>query len=157
MKNLTSTIVIAIGLVVSFALGALSIFGATEQLPDSTGKMIDVPVQMDLLLYWMYATIAIGVVLLLVFACKTLATMFQTDSKAAIKSIGAVVLFIAVMAGCYLASGETEFSRVVNGEVEVYSETTMKIIDMWLYSFYVLIGATILLVIGFAAKRLISK
>ena len=157
MKNLTSKIVVAIGVVVSFVLGAISIFGTTEQLPDSTGKMIDVPVQMDLLLYWMYATIAIGVVLLLAFACKTLATMFQTDAKAAIKSIGAVVLFVLVMAGCYLASGETEFSRIVNGEVETYSETTMKMIDMWLYSFYVLIGATILLVIGFAAKRLIVK
>ena len=156
MKKLSS-IALWIGLAVSLIITIVVFVGGDETALTSTGSETTAPVYLDALLYWMYAIIAVGVVLLLVFACKTLATMFQTDSKAAIKSIATVAAFVILMVVCYVISPEKEFSRVVNGETEVYSETTMKMIDMWLYSFYVLIGATIVLVVGFAAKRLISK
>lgn len=156
MKNI-SKIALWAGLVIGVVITLVYFMGGWEMVPDSTGKEVSSPVQMDLMLYWMYAVIIIGVVLLLIFACKTLATMFQTDPKGAIKSIVTVALFFVLMAVCYFMSSETEFTRIVNGETEVYSETTMKVIDMWLYSFYALIGITVLLVVGFAAKRLISK
>lgn len=156
MKKISS-IALWIGMIVSVVVLALVFFGGDEAAATSTGAEATAPVYLDALLYWMYAIIAVGVVLLLVFACKTLATMFQTDSKAAIKSIVTVLAFVVLMVVCYVISPEKEFTRIVNGETEVYSETTMKVIDMWLYSFYALIGITVLLVVGFAAKRLISK
>ena len=156
MKKISS-IALWVCMAITVVVAILFFTGGEEAATLSTGQETTAPAQLDALLYWMYAAIAVGVVLLLVFACKTLATMFQTDAKAAIKSIVTVAAFIVLMAACYFASPEKEFSRVVNGEVEVYSETTMKIIDMWLYSFYVLIGATIALVAGFSIKRLIFK
>ena len=156
MKKISS-IALWIGMLVSVVVLALVFFGGDTTATTSTGAEATAPVYLDALLYWMYVIIAVGVVLLLVFACKTLATMFQTDSKAAIKSIATVAAFVVLMVVCYVISPATEFSRVVNGEVETYSQTTMKVIDMWLYSFYALIGITILLVAGFSAKRLISK
>jgi len=156
MKKIAN-IALWIGIVVTVIVAAAFFLGGETTGVTSTGAETTVPAQMDILLYWMYAIVAIGVILLLVFACKTLATMFQTDSKAAIKSIVTVAAFIILMIVCYVASPEKEFTRIVNGETEVYSEATMKMIDMWLYSFYVLIGATIVLVLAFGAKRLISK
>ena len=156
MKKISS-IALWIGMVISLIVILMVFLGGDESALTSTGGEATAPVYLDALLYWVYVIIAIGVVLLLVFACKTLGTMFQTDSKAAIKSICTVAAFIVLMIVCYVISPEKEFSRIVNGEVETYSETTMKMIDMWLYSFYALIGITILLVVGFAAKRLISK
>lgn len=156
MKKISS-IALWIGMIVSVIVLAMVFFGGDVTAQTSTGAEATAPAFLDYLLIWMYVIIAIGVVLLLVFACKTLATMFQTDSKAAIKTIVTVLAFVALMVICYVISPEKEFTRIVNGETEVYSETTMKVIDMWLYSFYALIGITILLVVGFAAKRLISK
>jgi hypothetical protein len=109
------------------------------------------------MLYWIYITVAIGVILLIIFAIKTVITMFQTDPKEAIKSIVTVAAFFVLLIVCYVISPEKEFSRVVNGEVETYSQTTMKMIDMWLYSIYFLLAATVVLVVLFAVKRFISK
>jgi hypothetical protein len=58
---------------------------------------------------------------------------------------------------CTMLSSEQEFSRVVNGETQVFTESTMKSIDGWLYSIYALVGVTVLLIVGFGAKRAILK
>ena len=73
------------------------------------------------------------------------------------KSIVTVAAFFVLLIVCYVISPAKEFSRIVNGEVETYSQTTMKMIDMWLYSIYFLLAATVVLVVLFAVKRFISK
>jgi len=156
MKKISS-IVLWVLMAISLVVIVLVFVGGEVTALDSTGKEISAPAQLDALLYWIYAVVAIGVVALVGFAIKTLATMFQSDAKAAIKSLGSVVAFIVVMIACYVASPAKEFSRVVNGEVETFSESTMKMIDMWLFSNYILIGATVVLIIVFAVKRLIAK
>ena len=156
MKKIAS-IALWAGLAISLIVTFLFFLGGETTATTSTGQEVTAPANLDMLLYWTYAIVAVGVVLLLVFACKTLATMFQTDAKAAIKSLVTVIAFFVVMIVCYVASPEVEFSRVVNGEVETYSQSTMKMIDMWLYSNYFFIGATVVLIIFFAVKRLIVK
>jgi len=154
--NKIGNIVLWVSFAVTLVIAGMFFFGGSYEATTSTGGIMETPNATDMLLYWAYALIILGVVALVVFALKTLATMFQSDSKAAIRSIGGVAAFVILMAACYMASGETEFSRVVNGEVETYSATEMKMIDMWLYSFYALIGGTILLVIGFGIKKLFN-
>jgi predicted nucleic acid-binding Zn ribbon protein len=123
----------------------------------STGAETTAPKNIDFMLYWVYVIVAVGVILLLIFAVKTVGTMFKTDPKAAIKSIVTVAAFFVLLIVCYVISPEKEFSRIVNGEVETYSQSTMKMIDMWLYSIYFLIAATVVLVVFFAVKRFIKK
>ena len=156
MKNI-STIVLRVSLLISVVVALMFFLGGVEDGETSTGGITDVPVYTDALLYWTYVLVVVGVVVLIVFALKTLATMFQTDSKAAMKSLGGVVAFFLLMIICYVISPETDFSRIVNGEVEAYSASEMKLIDMWLYSNYFLIGLTVVLVIAFAAMRAIKK
>ena len=156
MKNI-SKIALWIGLVVSLIVLILYFAGGDTTAYTSTGAETTAPKNIDLMLYWIYITVAIGVVLLICFAVKTVLTMFQTDPKEAIKSIVTVAAFFVLLIVCYVISPEKEFSRIVNGEVETYSQTTMKMIDMWLYSIYFLLAATVVLVVFFAVKRLINK
>ena len=156
MKNI-SKLALVIGLVVSLVVLILYFVGGNVTALTSTGAETSAPKNLDLMLYWIYITVAIGVVLLIIFAIKTVITMFQTDPKEAIKSIVTVAAFFVLLIVCYVISPEKEFSRVVNGEVEKYSETTMKMIDMWLYSIYFLLAATVVLVVFFAVKRFITK
>ncbi len=156
MKNI-SKIALWIGLIVSLIVLILFFTGGDTTAYTSTGVETTAPKNIDFMLYWVYVTVAIGVILLLIFAVKTVGTMFQIDPKAAIKSIVTVAAFFVLLIACYVISPEKEFSRIVNGEVEVYSESTMKMIDMWLYSIYFLIAATVVLVVFFAVKRLINK
>lgn len=156
MKNI-SKIALVIGLVVSAIVLILYFVGGDTTALTSTGQETTAPKNIDLMLYWIYITVAIGVILLLIFAVKTVLTMFQTDPKEAIKSVVTVAAFFVLMIVCYVISPEKEFSRIVNGEVETFSESTMKMIDMWLYSIYFLLAATVVLVVLFAVKRFISK
>jgi hypothetical protein len=156
MKNI-SKIALVIGLVVSLIVLILYFVGGDTTALTSTGQETTAPKNIDLMLYWIYITVAIGVILLLIFAVKTVLTMFQTDPKEAIKSVVTVAAFFVLMIVCYVISPEKEFSRIVNGEVESFSESTMKMIDMWLYSIYFLLAATVVLVVLFAVKRFISK
>lgn len=156
MKNI-SKIALVIGLVVSLIVLILYFVGGDTTALTSTGQETTAPKNIDLMLYWIYITVAIGVILLIIFAIKTILTMFQTDPKEAIKSVVTVAAFFVLMIVCYVISPEKEFSRIVNGEVETYSESTMKMIDMWLYSIYFLLAATVVLVVVFAVKRFISK
>ena len=151
MKKLSS-ITLLVLFVVSLVMLVLFFVAdtTTEQL--TTGQTLEVSNMLDPFLYWMYVVVFLGIILLIVFAVKT----FMSDIKAGISGLIWIVAFFVLLAVCYFVSGETEFTRVVNGETEVYSEATMKMIDMWLYSIYVLVAGTALLVVGFGAKRAIK-
>ena len=154
--NKIGNIVLWVSFAITLVVAGMFFFGGTYEATTSTGGIMETPNATDTLLYWTYALIILGVAALVIFALKTLATMFQSDPKAAIRSIGGVAAFVILMVVCYFASGETEFSRVVNGEVESFTANEMKMIDMWLYSIYALIGGTIVLVIGFGIKKLFN-
>lgn len=83
--------------------------------------------------------------------------MFQVNAKEAMVTLACFALFAGLLAICYVISPATEYSKIVNGETISYSATEMKVIDMWLYSIYALLGATVLLVVVFGIKNLIKK
>lgn len=133
----------------------LGVFATAETTKEqlTTGQFIDVSTQLDTFLYWVEAVVVLSVVILLAFAVKSVAT----DFKSAIGGIAGIAVFALLLVVCYFASGAEELTRVVNGETQFFSESTMKMIDMWIYSIEALIGLTVLLIVGFAAKRAIVK
>jgi len=155
---------ISISDIVLWILAGISVilivlFFAGEQVEEATttGGIQTTWAQTDLFLYWVYALIAIGVVALIIFAIKTLITDFQQDAKGALMSIATVVVFVLVIAGCYLVSNAEAFTRVVNGETEAYSAVEMKVVDMWINAIVVLIGAAVVLMIGGGIKNALKK
>jgi hypothetical protein len=146
-------------LLVLFAISIVMIalfFGAdTESVQLTTGQYLDVSTFLDPFLYWTYAIVILGIICLVVFAVKA----FISDPKGSLGGVIGIGLLVALGAICYAISGETEFSRIVNGETEVYSETMMKCIDMFLYCSYVLILIAIVTALAFliAPQGVLSK
>ncbi len=152
MKKLSS-ITLWVLMLVSVVMLVLFFMAETTNEQLSNGQFQEVSTFLDPFLYWAYFVVGLGIILLIVFAFKT----FATDPKAGIAGLIGIALFVGLLAICYLISPAEGFERVVNGETEVYTESTMKMIDMWLYSMYVLIGLPVILVVLFGAKRAIIK
>jgi len=148
-----SSITLWVLMLVSVVMLVLFFMSETTSEQLSNGQFQDVPTFLDPFLFWAYVVVGLGIILLIVFAVKT----FITDPKAGMQSLIWIVGFVALLAVCYIVSPAEGFERVVNGETEVYTQETMKMIDMWLFSMYVLIGLPVILVVLFGAKRAIIK
>jgi hypothetical protein len=97
------------------------------------------------------------VVVLLLFAIAQLLGMFKTNPKGALATIGTFVAFFALLGICYAVSNSEAYYAVVNGSPVTYTVSEMKMVDMWLYSSYVMFAIIVLLIAGFGVKRLLSK
>jgi hypothetical protein len=155
MKKLSS-IALWIAFIGTIIFTLLFFIGDVEEVPTATGTT-DCPVNLDGFLYWIYAVVAIGVVVLLLFAIAQLLGMFKTNPKGALATIGTFVAFFALLGICYAVSNSEAYYAVVNGSPVTYTVSEMKMVDMWLYSSYVMFAIIVLLIAGFGVKRLLSK
>jgi hypothetical protein len=130
----------------------LVLFGMaeTENVQLTNGQFTEVSTQLDTFITWLTVAVGFGMILLPV--------SIIVDTILGRRSLLIVVASVIVLYYInYFISGETEFSRVVNGETQVFTEETMKSIDAWLYTIYELVAATVVLIVGFGAKRAILK
>ncbi|MBR0037497.1 MAG: hypothetical protein IJP70_07630 [Bacteroidales bacterium] len=127
------------------------LFAESENVQLTNGNIIQVSTQLDAFITWMTIAVAIGFVLLPISILIDAIIGKRFSLLIVVASV--IVLYFV----CNMLSGEQEFTRIVNGETQVFTESTMKSIDAWLYSIYALVGATILLIIGFGVKRAIIK
>ena len=108
-------------------------------------------------LYWVYVVVGLGILLLIVFAIKSVLLGFQRDAKGTTQGLITIAAFVILFAVCYFVSPATEYNKIVSGENIHYDASEMKMIDMWLYSIYALVAVTFVLIIGFGVKNLIKK
>ena len=146
-----SNIILWVLMIASVAVLVLFMTAEKESLQLTTGQFTDVSTQLDTFLYWLEVTVGIGLVILPVSIAID-AIMGKRWSLLVV--IASVVILYYIF---YFTSGAEGFSRVVNGETQVFETSTMKMIDGWIYSIYALVGATVLLIVGFGVKRLIFK
>lgn len=82
MKNISlSSIVLWILAGVSIVLTVLFFAGEQIEEATTTGGVQSTWAQTDTFIWWIFAVIILGVVLLLLFAVKTFITMLQQDAK----------------------------------------------------------------------------
>lgn len=155
MKKISS-ITLWVIFLVTIVLTGMFFGGATEEVPTATGTT-ESPVNLDLFLQWNYVVVGVGVVALLLFAIAQLFSMFKSNPKGAIATIGTFVAFFALLGICYSISNSEAYYAVVNGTPVTYTIEEMKVVDMWLYSSYAMFAIIIVLIAGFGAKRLIFK
>lgn len=72
-------------------------------------------------------------------------------------SLVTILVFFAVLAGCYFASSAEGFSRVVNGETQTFTTTEMKVIDMWIYGISLEVIITVALIVIGGVKNIFNK
>lgn len=146
-----SNIILWVLMIASVAVLVLFLTAEKESLQLTTGQFTDVSTQLDTFLYWLEATVALGLIILPVSIAIDAILGKRWSLLVVIASV--VVLYYIF----YFTSGAEGFSRVVNGDTQVFETSTMKMIDGWIYSIYALVGVTVLLIAGFGIKRLIFK
>jgi hypothetical protein len=146
-----SNIILWVLMIASVAVLVLFLTAEKESSQLTTGQFTDVSTQLDTFLYWMEAAVALGLIILPVSIAIDAILGKRWSLLIVIASV--VVLYYV----CYFTSGAEGFSRVVNGDTQVFETSTMKMIDAWIYSIYALVGVTVLLIAGFGIKRLIFK
>jgi hypothetical protein len=146
-----SNIILWVLMIASVAVLVLFLTAEKESLQLTTGQFTDVSTQLDTFLYWLEATVALGLIILPVSIAIDAILGKRWSLLVVIASV--VVLYYVF----YFTSGAEGFSRVVNGDTQVFETSTMKMIDGWIYSIYALVGVTVLLIAGFGIKRLIFK
>ena len=110
------------------------------------------PAQTDLLIYWMYILFGVTVAVTLVAALYQLVTGFIDSPKTTLKSLLGVVLLVVIMIVSWaIGSGEPLVIPGYEGTENV--PFWLKLTDMFLYTIYILMGITVLLIVGFGITK----
>lgn len=110
------------------------------------------PAQTDLLIYWMYILFGVTVAVTLVAALYQLVTGFIDSPKTTLKSLLGVVLLVVIMIVSWaIGSGEPLVMPGYEGTENV--PFWLKLTDMFLYTIYILMGITVLLIVGFGITK----
>ena len=70
------------------------------------GAYVTDPEYTDLLMYWMYVLMVVGIVCVAVFGCLQFFANLKNDPKGAVKSVGAVVAMVALFVAAYAVSSD---------------------------------------------------
>ena len=113
------------------------------------------PAQTDALLYLMYALFAVAVIATILAFLVQFGSALKDNPVKALKSlIGFVVLIIIVVIAWSMGSAEPLVIPGYSGTENV--PFWLKITDMFLYTIYILLGATILAIIVSSIKKGLS-
>lgn len=99
------------------------------------------PANTDLLLWWMYILVGAGIVCVAVFTLAQFFALLKNDTKSALKSLGAIVLLVALFGVAYAMADATPM--VINGALED-NALNLVLSDVCIYVQYVLFGLTAL-------------
>ena len=154
MQNIskyTSWVLYAL-MLITVVIFALFYFGGYV---DANAEMLE-PIYTDAVLDMMYATVIIGIVATVLFSIYQFGCQLKDHPKKAMESIAYLVVFalIFVVSWC-IGSGEPLNLPAYDGTDNVYF--WLKLTDMWLYTGYFLLGASIAAIIIFSLIKVIRK
>ena len=113
------------------------------------------PAQTDALIYLMYGLFGLTVVATVAAFLFQFGTALKDNPGGALKSlVGVIILVVVVIIAWSMGSGEPLSIPGYSGTDNV--PFWLKLTDMWLYSIYILFGATILAIIFSSIKKKLS-
>jgi hypothetical protein len=116
------------------------------------------PKYTDVLLYWMYALLAITVVAILTFVVLQFVRLFKADVKKALFRLGIIVLFIILLFGTYSIGDGASIPTLAKPDLEAYNTAFwLKLTDMFLYSIYIMAFLTIMAILIGSVKKIFEK
>ncbi|MEG1563565.1 MAG: hypothetical protein RR365_07535 [Bacteroides sp.] len=109
----------------------------------------------DALLYLMYALFAIAIVVTVVAFVYQFGTALKDNPMGAIRSLVGIIILVAVLVISWaMGSGETLVIPGYSGTENV--PFWLKLTDMFLYTIYFLLAATVVAIIGSSIKKKLS-
>lgn len=138
----TSRITLYITVFISIVVVVLFLVGG--QTPEAQKVVPDMsqPKFTDFMLYWIYALLAITVVVLLAFALDGLLKGFKTHPKKALRSFLVLVALIGLLVITYIV-GDGTLLNIPGYDGADNNPVTLKMTDMWLYSMYLMLVVTV--------------
>jgi len=135
-------------LAISIVIFGLFFFGGTIK---PTSDSVE-PVNTNSLMFWTYSLLALSVLVILLSIASQSFIRFQSSPRLAIKSlIGLFLLILLFFISWLLSSEEILALQSYDGNENV--PFWLRLTDMLLYTIYFLMGATILLIIGFGIAK----
>lgn len=104
------------------------------------GAYVTDPEYTDLLMYWMYVLMAVGIVLVVVFGCTQFVANIKTDPKGAVKSVGAVVAMVALFVAAYAVSSD---APILINNTAFEDKNILVLADVCIYVQYVLLTISV--------------
>jgi len=149
MESKISKIAMLVLFGVAIIIAAMFFFGGNV---DDSAEYVE-PVFTGALMGLMYAYVGIAAVLVIIAAILNIVLDYKRNPKSALKSIAGVGVLVLIMVVSYFVSSGAPVN--VLGLEEEVTTSTLKMVDMQLYTMYVLLAiAAILVICGNFAKKL---
>ena len=123
-------------LVTAVVLGMFYFVGYDNMSQVAAGMVTD-PENLDLLMYWMYALLAICVLSVFIFTVIQFFSKLKDDPKSALKGLISIVLLAALFAAAYAVSDD---APVMNNGKAFTDTDILKLTDVCIYVQYVLLA-----------------
>ncbi|MCW1735598.1 hypothetical protein [Anaerorudis cellulosivorans] len=122
---------------------AVFLLGGEVPVEERVVPTISEPRFTDLLMYWVYALLAISVLVLIAFAVSDFISSWKARPKSAFRSLLVVLVFVAMLIITFAIGSGTPLNIVgYTGSENV--PIFLKITDMWLYSIYLMVVVNVL-------------
>ena len=147
IQKISGTVLYVI-LAITLVILGMFFFGGVV---DPTVEMIE-PVYTEPLIYWMYILLGITIFVTVLAAIFQFIANFMDTPKEAIKSLIGLIAIVAVLIISWsMGSGEPLVLQGYDGSENV--PFWLKLTDMFLYTIYFMMGALILLILGFGIAK----
>ncbi len=141
INNLSTYILWAL-IAVSVVICGVFFFVGFDNYSTINGKSLVDPVNTDLLIYWMYALVAAGIVLLMIFVFKQFLVNLKDSPMTAVKGLLGALLVVALFGAAYAVASD-EPIRMAGGEL-FEDKDKLVLSDVCIYVQYVLLAAATL-------------
>jgi hypothetical protein len=116
------------------------------------------PAYTSTLLTWIFILLGICMAGMLMFGITQFINSFKTNTKKSLMVLGALVGFFLLLILTYTLGDGTPIARITAVESQRFNVPFwLKVIDMWLYSMYALIGLAILAIIWGSIRKGMNK
>jgi hypothetical protein len=153
IQKVSGSVLYVILIATLVVLGLFYLGGATpDNLRVVADPTISEPAQTDALLYWMYVLLGVTILVTVVGAIYQFVASMIDSPKEAMKSlVGIILLAIVLIVSWSIGSGEPLVIPSYEGTENV--PFWLKIVDMFLYTFYIQLGALIALMLLFGIAK----
>ena len=143
--NKISSYVFAALVGVSAVVLGLFFFVGYDNYITLNGKSVVDPQFTDLLMYWMYALVAAGIVFVVLFVIAQFFATLKTNPRSAMNTVIGIVLVVALFGGAYALAEDTPIRMADNTLFE--DKFNLLLSDVCIYVQYVLLAVSVLLTV----------
>jgi len=142
----TSRTALLIGVIISIVVMGVFYLGGQASVQDKIIADLSQPKYTDIVLYWAYVLLAITIVVLIGFAIISFFKQLKEAPKKALSGFLVLLGLIGLLIVAYLM-GDGTLLNIPGYDGADNQPQTLKITDMWLYSCYFMLIATVLAIV----------